>query len=243
MNISEEVFEAIISRRSIRKYMNKKIPESEVRKIMEAGRRAPTDGSLQLWSAIRITDEKLRERIAQLVEQSSVAEASEFFIFLADLYRPMEFLKSRGLKMGEVEEILLIFAAVDAALAAENMIIAATSLSYGTCLIGRIQNAVEEIADLLKLPEKTYPLFGLTIGYPDEHPGLRPRLDLNMLFHENFYRKYTDEDIENGIKSMTIPGRDWVETVDSYIGEHGSFVKRNCAFKKILKERILGKID
>ncbi|MGC8674924.1 MULTISPECIES: nitroreductase family protein [Fervidicoccus] len=41
--ISEEVFNAILSRRSIRKYIDKKIPENDVKKIMEAGRRAPTD--------------------------------------------------------------------------------------------------------------------------------------------------------------------------------------------------------
>jgi nitroreductase len=237
--IAGKALDAIFSRRSTRKYLKKKMPEEDVKIIMEAGRRAPTDGSLQLWSAIRITDDGLREKIAQLVWQDSIAEASEFFVFLADLYRPKKFLESRGMKMGNVEEILLLFAGIDAALAAENMVIAATALGYGTCIIGRIQDAAEEIADILELPEKTFPLFGLTIGYPDEFPSLRPRLSLGMLFHENRYREYSDEEISEGIKAMSALGKDWMEIMDFYLGENGSFVRRNEVFKWMLKEKIL----
>ncbi|MCI4397041.1 MAG: nitroreductase family protein [Thermoprotei archaeon] len=62
----------MLSRRSIRSYERKKIPENDLRKIMEAALMAPTDGSLLLWSAIRIKNEELRRNIAEVVGQRSI---------------------------------------------------------------------------------------------------------------------------------------------------------------------------
>jgi len=230
-----ELVRVILSRRSVRKYARTPIPEEHLALIMEAGRRAPTDASLQLWSAVRVADASLRARIAELIRQQHVLEASEFFVFIADLYRVSELLKFRGYEVGDVWDILLVFAAIDAALAAENMAIAAQALGYATCFIGGIQDAVEILVDTLKLPRRTYPLFGLTIGIPAETPPERPRLPIDLLFHENSYRRYTSEDLERAFKSMEFPAwSDWLRVLTRYLAVGGTFERRNKMFRNLV---------
>ncbi len=230
----------IFSRRSVRKYARTPIPHEHLSLIMEAGRRAPTDATLQLWTSIRIVDPDLRARIANAIGQEHVLEASEFFIFIADLYRLSKLLEFRGYRLGDVEELLLLLAAVDAALAAENMVLAAQALGYGSCFIGGIHNIAEDIIEWLGLPEKTYPLFGLTIGVPAENPPERPRLPSNMLFHENRYREYSVEDLARAYSSMEFPSwSDWLRVIRRYVAQGGVFELRNKDFLRLAKRQKL----
>jgi len=230
----------IFSRRSVRRYVRTPIPEDHVLLIMEAGRRAPTDATLQLWTSIRISDRGLREKIGEAIGQEHVVDASEFFIFIADLYRLSKLLEHRGYKLGDVEELLLLLAAVDAALAAENMALAAQALSYGSCFIGGIHNIAEEIIGWLGLPEKTYPLFGLTVGVPAENPPERPRLPLDMLFHVNRYREYSEEDLTKAYDSMKFQSwGDWLKVIKRYVAEGGVFGVRNREFLRLAREQKL----
>jgi nitroreductase len=230
----------IFSRRSVRSYVRTPIPEDHVLLIMEAGRRAPTDATLQLWTSIRISDRGLREKIGEAIGQEHVVDASEFFIFIADLYRLSKLLELRGYKLGDVEELLLLLAAVDAALAAENMALAAQALGYGSCFIGGIHNIAEEIIGWLGLPEKTYPLFGLTVGVPAENPPERPRLPLDMLFHVNRYREYSEEDLTKAYDSMKFQSwGDWLKVIKRYVAEGGVFGVRNREFLRLAREQKL----
>lgn len=230
----------IFSRRSVRRYVRTPIPEDHVLVIMEAGRRAPTDATLQLWTSIRISDRGLREKIGEAIGQEHVVDASEFFIFIADLYRLSKLLEHRGYKLGDVEELLLLLAAVDAALAAENMALAAQALGYGSCFIGGIHNIAEEIIGWLGLPEKTYPLFGLTVGVPAENPPERPRLPLDMLFHVNRYREYSEEDLAKAYDSMKFQSwGDWLKVIKRYVAEGGVFGVRNREFLRLAREQKL----
>jgi nitroreductase len=223
---------------SIRRYKRAPIPEEHVRAIMEAARRAPTDAALHLWTAIRVKDQGIRARIAEAIGQQHVYDAAEFFVFVADLYRLERLLEYRGEKMGDVDIALLLFAAVDAGIAAENMAVAAESLGYGTCFIGGVQSAPRQVIEALKLPPRTYPLFGLTVGIPDEKPEKRPRMPLNVLFHEDEYRDYDQETLEEifNVMAPITRRRDYLRLVKRYVGVGGYFEARNRMLPCILKE-------
>lgn len=223
--------------RSIRRYVKKPMPEDHVSLIVGAARRAPTDATLHLWSAIRVTDDSLRASIARAIGQDHVYEASEFFIFLIDLHRLSRLLEYRGERLGDVDMALVIFAAIDAALAAENMAVMAEALGYGTCFIGGVQNAAKEIIELARLPPKTYPLFGLTIGYPAEDPAPRPRLPVEMLVHENHYREYSARDLERAYGVMAPYSRrgDWLRILRRYVGPGGYFEERNRVMPELMR--------
>lgn len=233
-----EFFEVVERRRSIRRFKRAKIPEEDVRRIMEAGRAAPTDATLHLWSAVHVVDENKKAEIARLIGQQHVEEGSDFFVFLVDLYRLRELLRFRDRDLAEDRLALFVFAAVDAALAAENMALAATALGYGSCFIGAVQNAAGEIVKLLDLPPLTYPLFGLVVGVPDETPPPRPRLPLEMLFHEGVYRRYGEGELDAAFRVMAGVTRsgDWLRLLERYAGRGGYFEVRSREMEKLLRE-------
>ncbi|BAN90150.1 nitroreductase family protein [Aeropyrum camini] len=233
------VYEVFSRHRSIRKYVKKPLPEEHVNLLMEAARRAPTDATLHLWSAVRVVDDGVRRRLATAIGQEHVYEAGEFFVFLADFYRLKRLLEHRGEELGRVDRALLVFSAIDAGLAAENMAVMAEALGYGTCFIGGVQNAAELIIDLLDLPEKTYPLFGLTIGYPAEDPPLRPRLPADLLFHTDRYRRYSSEDLARAYEAMASYSRrrDWLRILKRYVAVGGYFETRSEEMWRLLRRR------
>jgi len=85
---------------------------------------------------------------------------------------------------------------------AQNMVIAAESLGLGTCYIGSVPYYADKIAENFKLPQKVFPLVGLTIGYPAENPPVRPRYPMEFTFFENEYPEFDEETINKAMKEM-----------------------------------------
>ena len=71
-----------------------------------------------------------------------------------------------------------LVAAIDAALAAQNAVIAAESLQLSTVYIGAMRNNPEKVAELLQLPSEVFGVFGLCVGYAssDIKAEVKPRL-------------------------------------------------------------------
>lgn len=71
-----EVTDAIHKWRSIRKYKNQPIPDETLRKILDAGRRAPSWENVQPWHFIVIEDAAIKEKLSRLASgQKQVAQA------------------------------------------------------------------------------------------------------------------------------------------------------------------------
>ncbi len=64
------VLEAIQSRRSVRKWLPKPVPDDLLEKILEAGRWAPSAGNFQPWAFVVIQDPKTKERVQKVAEDS-----------------------------------------------------------------------------------------------------------------------------------------------------------------------------
>lgn len=60
---------------------------------------------------------------------------------------------------------------IDAALAAQNMSIAAESMGLGICYIGGIRNELDKVTEVLQTPDHVLPLFGLAVGHPANLSG------------------------------------------------------------------------
>ena len=60
-----ETWDAIASRRSVRTYLDQPIPENDLNRILEAGRRAPSSVNEQRWDFVVVTD---RDRLRQLAK-------------------------------------------------------------------------------------------------------------------------------------------------------------------------------
>ena len=236
-DLFKPVLQVIDTHVSIRKYKEEEIPEETLKKIIYAGVRAPSSANLQPYSIIAIKDRKLKEELSILCgDQSHIRECSVFLIFVADYNRMIKAMELLNIDPFEPNVYSLYIAAVDAALAAQNITLAAESLGYGICYIGAVQNNPCEIAELLKLPKHTYPLFGLTIGVPDEKPAKRLRLNVETILHINRYegdkaeeviRKYEEEGYLDSLKRR----------YNRYAGKGGRVERRFKGFIECLEKR------
>ena len=182
------VIEQLQSHRSIRKFEDRAIPEPLFRSLLEAGQSAATSSHVQATTVIRVRAAEKRERIAELAGgQPYVASCSEFLVFCADMKRVFEATERAGREPQRGMTEQFIIATVDAALFAQNVVVAAESADLGICYIGGIRNNPEQISALLELPDDVYPVFGLCLGYPDQAPEIKPRLPLDAILKEDRY--------------------------------------------------------
>lgn len=170
-----EVFEAIKGRRSVRKYKSKEIPEEDLKKILEAGRWAPSSGNTQPLEMVVIRDRETKENLSDAaLGQKFVAEAPVTIVVCANVPRTEERYGKRGSE-------LYIFQ--DTAAAAQNIHLMAYSLGYATCWVGAFDD--DEVAEVIEAPEEIRPLIIIPIGKPAEDPKAPQRRDLDEIVHEN----------------------------------------------------------
>lgn len=67
---------------------------------------------------------------------------------------------------------------------------AAESLNLGTVYLGSILNDTMRICEILRLPKLTFPVVGLGIGYPNQNPQMKPRMDMSLRMFENQYVEF-----------------------------------------------------
>nr|WP_277398172.1 oxygen-insensitive NADPH nitroreductase [Neobacillus citreus] len=188
-NSISETIKVMQSHVSVRKYTADLIPNEHLSEILRSGTSAASSHFVQAYSIIRITDKDKRDQIADLAKNPHIKDASEFLLFCGDLKR----LEAAGRKHGIVIEHdnleNFIVATIDTALIAQNVITAAESLGYGGCYIGGVRNNPGPISELVGLPDKVFPLFGLCLGIPAERNEVKPRLPLDAILHENVYNQ------------------------------------------------------
>ncbi|WP_059042333.1 oxygen-insensitive NADPH nitroreductase [Paenibacillus rubinfantis] len=185
-----ETISKMMQHRSIRKYSDQPVTQEMVEQIVSAGQMASSSSNVQAYSVIAVTDAGRKAKLAELCgNQAYVAECPVFLVWCADLSRLKQaaerYIPSQTTYEATTENFIV--ATVDTALAAQNAAVAAESLGLGIVYIGGIRNQSEQVATLLDLPRLAYPVFGMCLGYPDQEPGLRPRLPLPAVLHWNGY--------------------------------------------------------
>ncbi len=215
--------------RSIRFFLPQPLAEGDLDLIVEAGRRAPTDAQGHMYAFVRIADPPLRDHLATLcANQQHIRDAAEFFVVCLDVHRLRLLVELRGGEWGMRERISLLYGATDATMVAQNMMVAAELLGYGTCYIGAVQNNTGQIARDLHLPAGVLPLFGLCIGVPDpqQMPPLRPRIPRDLCFFDNRYpAEFSAAELQSAYTAMSAK-RDWYAAVEAYFAEGGTMQKR-----------------
>ncbi len=176
------------SHSSVRRYEERPIPRDLLERLIACGQSASSSSFVQAYSLVRVTDAGKRRIIAEAAGgQRWVVEAAEFLVICADLQRLDHAcrISCAGELEGWTEHFLI--ATVDAALMAQNLMLAAESEGLGGVFIGGIRNNPQPVADCLELPELVYPAFGLCLGWPAERHPVKPRLPVAAVLHENRY--------------------------------------------------------
>ena len=173
---------------SVRKYKTDPVSDEMIESIVAAGQRASTSSNLQTYSVVVVREMERRQRLQELCgNQSHITQAPVFMVWCADQSRLDRVCQARGYQaVNEYVEDFLV-AAVDATLAMQNASVAAESFGLGMCYIGGIRNYPDEIIKLLNLPPLVFPISGMTLGWPDTDPFIRPRLPLKAILHWERY--------------------------------------------------------
>jgi nitroreductase len=154
--VALDTIDAIMRRRSVRKYEAKPVAEKDLATILEAGRQAPSAANRQPWHFIVVRDEDQKRRLAEACsDQMWMADAG---VIIAGVGKP------------SVNEKWF---PVDVAIAMENMILVATALGYGTCWIGAFDQG--KVKEVLGVPEELQVVALTPVGVPADRPDARPR--------------------------------------------------------------------
>lgn len=188
-----EIINMLASHQSIRKYKDIPVQEEIVKEIIRVAQWSSSSSHFQAYTIINVNDPQKRATIAEIAGgQKWVVECPVFLVFCADLHRAKKYWKGKDDQIFSNNEMFLI-ATVDAALAGQQAYIAAASLGLGGVYVGGIRNDLEAMGKVLNLPDLVYPVFGMCLGYPDDHPGQKPRLPIETVYKIDQYEETGDD--------------------------------------------------
>lgn len=167
--------EAILKRRSIRKYTEQMIPEDIITDLLEAGMCAPSAGNERPWHFVVITKRNLLDAITEFHQYAQMLkQAPAAIIVCADLSCD----KYAGMK----------YWIQDCAAATENILLAAQDKGLGSCWLGIYprEDRMTGLTRLLELPEHVIPISAIAIGYPAEMKSPVSRFDATRV-HRNHW--------------------------------------------------------
>jgi len=178
-----DVMEAILSRRSIRKYKPDAVSDKDLETVLEAARWAPSWANTQCWRFVVVKDKETKAALAAALSggnpaADAVANAPVVIVACAQMSRS-------GFKRGEAMTSKGDWYMFDVALAMANITLAARALGLGTVHIGLFD--AEEVAQVLAVPEGVTVVEMAPLGYPDEEPKGPGRRDPGEIF---FHEKY-----------------------------------------------------
>lgn len=187
--MSNPTIDLLLSHRSIRKFEDRPLPDGVLETLIKCGQQASTSSNLQTYSVIHVADPERKKNLAALcADQAQIHQSSAFLAFCADLHRDwMANQMHKGERFdGDYAEALMI-ATVDAALAMQNVAVAAESMGLGICMIGAMRNQPKAVGELLGLPPYVFAVAGFCIGYPAQMPEVKPRLPIEAVLHREQY--------------------------------------------------------
>ncbi len=159
--------QTVFTRRSVRRYMNREVPEGMVHQLLRAGLAAPSGGNLQPWHFFVVRGQALKEKLCECFSFSWPREASCFLIVCAQASRSAQKYGERGASLYCIQ---------DTAAAVENILLCAHAMGLGSCWIGSFDEAL--CSKVLKLGSDLRPVAILPVGFPAEEPEERPRRPL-----------------------------------------------------------------
>ncbi len=182
--------------RSIRKYKADPIPQQTLDRILNAAIRASNTGNMQAYSVIVTRDPGIKEKLWEShFKQGFVLEAPIHLTFCADFNRFTKWCTLRKADPGYDNYLSFLTGAIDAVIAAQNASVAAEMEGLGICYLGTVTWMADRFIEILELPKLVVPVAAITIGYPDEKPGLTDRLPVEGVVHQEKYKDYSDSDI------------------------------------------------
>ena len=177
------LFEAIYSQRAIRHLKPDPVPDELIRKVLDAGIRAPNGGNAQRWAFIVIKDKEMRRKIAERYRNVPVPAHPSGTVSQQRADASADYLTQH---LAEVPVFILVCIRHDGSPsdiqrgasiypAVQNMLLAARGLGLGSTMTTRQRREFEnEIKEWLGIPENVETAALLPLGYPEQESPYGP---------------------------------------------------------------------
>jgi nitroreductase len=162
-----DLFETIESRYSVRGYQPDQVSDETLHRVLQAARQAPTAANRQPFRVLVIHTEGREEELQRIYGRSWFTDAP---LVLAVVAVPGEAWRRMDDKP---------YDEVDATIAMDHLVLAATALGLGTCWIAAFDPAAAR--DVLGLPDDVEPIAFTPLGYPNKGPAATGRRPLDEL--------------------------------------------------------------
>jgi nitroreductase len=168
-----DTLEAIHTRRSVREYQDKPVPEELITKLLAAAMAAPSARNQQPWEYIVITDRGVLGQIPTVNPYAQMASTAPLAILVCG---NLHIETSPG------------YWVVDCAAAVQNLLLSAHALGLGAVWTGTYPNEerMDGYTDLLNLPEYILPHTLVVIGYPTQQPPPQDRFNSERIHHNGW---------------------------------------------------------
>jgi len=178
-----EAIKAIMTRRSVRKFTKRQIPDATLEKILKAGTYAPSALALQPWAFVIVQDQEFLSRVSDYCRPIMISLMKNAHDGMSDAFRAL--LESPGYSIYyHAPTVIMIvgrsgsrFREIDCSLCAENMMLAAHALGIGSCWVGSTEVAYDnkELMSGFRIPDGYSPVGTIVFGYPEEKPEVHEK--------------------------------------------------------------------
>lgn len=123
------VLQVLHEHRSVRRYLADPVSDDTLRLLISAAQSAPTSSNLQVWSVIAVRDPARKARLAALAGgQAHIEQAPVLLVFTADFARLRQLAEDHEAPLAGADYLESSYVGfIDAALAAQNAVVAAES--------------------------------------------------------------------------------------------------------------------
>ncbi|MFI3293960.1 MAG: nitroreductase family protein [Rikenellaceae bacterium] len=175
VDTAEVVYDAIMSRTSVRSYTSQPVESEKIEKLLRAGMAAPTAGNRQPWEFIVVKERAILDKFPEIIPGTHMAAKAQVAIVV----------------MGTPAKALMPeYWVQDCSAATENILLAAHSMGLGAVWCGAYPNTeqdrVGQISSLLNLPDGTIALSIIVVGYPDSEPTIKDKWDTAKIHYDRY---------------------------------------------------------
>ncbi len=165
-----DLYEAIRTRKSVRAWRDRPVPEDALARVLDAARLAPSARNMQEWRFVVVSDPALRRRLgADAAGQAFVGAAPIVLACCAES-------DGRVMRCGQAAY------PIDVAIAMDHLSLAAAAEGLGTCWIGSFDEG--KVREILGIPPAVRVVQLMPLGFPvDPSPVEKQRLATSEIVH------------------------------------------------------------
>lgn len=165
----------IFSRRSIRKYESREVPQEMLDDLLQAAMAAPSAVAKDPWHFIVIRKREILDEMTRLLPNGKMLrQATAAFCVCGDITR--------------VHGSELSYLLQDLSAAVENILLAANALGLGTCWLGvhPREDRIKGLRGLFHIPDTIIPMCAVAIGWPAVKHAARTRYSEECVHYEQW---------------------------------------------------------